>query len=72
MTTTNRPGLKDTYLLRIWREDQETDWRVLVQNVRTGEKQGFPDVNALVTFLQGAYHNTNAARSAARDRAEEV
>ncbi len=50
----------DAFLVRIWRESQQTAYRAFVENVHTGEKRGFRDLNALVSFLHRAYGNRNA------------
>jgi hypothetical protein len=42
------------YLLRIWRVQSERGplWRASLEDARTGERRGFPDLEALYGFLQ--------------------
>ena len=44
-----------SYLLRMWRVQVEegTDWRASLEDVMTGEMHGFPDLAALLGYLQG-------------------
>jgi hypothetical protein len=42
------------YLLRLWRvEDDGRRWRARLENVETGEGQGFASLDKLIEFLQG-------------------
>ncbi len=46
------------YMLRAWevrseRAAQPSTWRFSLENPETGEKRGFPDLEALVRFLKG-------------------
>lgn len=52
-------GAYDAYLLRIWRGDRENDWRWMLQNIRTGEQKGFPDMGALVEYLGEVYREAD-------------
>jgi hypothetical protein len=41
------------YLLRLWRvEDDGGYWRARLENVDTGEQQGFASIEKLIEFLQ--------------------
>ena len=41
------------YLLRLWRvEDGDGRWRARLENVETGETQGFASLEMLIEFLQ--------------------
>jgi hypothetical protein len=41
------------YLLRLWRvEDDGRGWRARLENVETGEAQGFASLKMLIEFLQ--------------------
>ncbi len=42
------------YLLRLWPADDRigTVWRAHLENPRTGERQGFSSLTALVAFLE--------------------
>jgi hypothetical protein len=42
------------YLLRLWRiENDGGCWRARLENVETGEAQGFASLEMLIEFLQG-------------------
>jgi hypothetical protein len=50
-----------SYLLRLWRENDDTDihragervfWRASLENSLTGKRQGFSSLNDLFAFLQ--------------------
>ena len=40
-----------SYLLRIWREDDLTPWRIQIENPHTHEVIGFQNIEKLVCFL---------------------
>jgi hypothetical protein len=40
------------YLLRLWRDKQETPWRALLENPHTGERVAFATLPELVAFLE--------------------
>ena len=41
-----------SYLLQLWRvEDENGCWRARLENVETGERQGFASLERLVEFL---------------------
>ena len=41
-----------SYLLQLWRaEDDDGCWRARLENVETGERQGFASLEMLVAFL---------------------
>jgi len=50
------PSLQNyhSYLLRLWQVHGETgtDWRASLQDVETGELQGFPGLAALIDYLE--------------------
>ena len=52
-----KPTLTDyhAWLLRLWRETPYTPWRIALENVSTGERQGFTDLEALLVYLQTVY-----------------
>ena len=39
------------YVLRLWRDGQETPWRAALECARTGERLPFADLPALFAFL---------------------
>jgi hypothetical protein len=42
------------YLLRLWRvENDGSHWRARLENVETGETQGFASLGMLIEFLRG-------------------
>jgi hypothetical protein len=41
------------YLLRMWREDRDAEWRALLENPNNGERAGFATLDDLVAFLEG-------------------
>jgi hypothetical protein len=40
------------YLLRLWRENRDGPWRVLLENPNVEEKIGFANLDELIEFLQ--------------------
>jgi hypothetical protein len=41
------------YLLRMWRvADDDGNWRARLENIESGEAQGFPSLGKLIEFLQ--------------------
>ena len=44
-------GLYKSYLLRMWRESLEGEWRASLQDVVTCESHHFPNITALVEYL---------------------
>ena len=40
------------YLLRLWRDDESTPWRIQAEDPHTGEMFGFADLESLFAFLQ--------------------
>lgn len=50
------------YLLRLWQESPQTDWRGSLEDTRTGKRQHFATVNSLIESImqqtQGASHGT--------------
>ena len=40
-----------SYLLRIWREDEQMPWRIQIENPHTHEVIGFQNIEKLVNFL---------------------
>jgi len=41
------------YLLRLWRvEDGTGQWRARLENIESGEAQGFPSLGKLIEYLQ--------------------
>ncbi len=44
-------GTYKSYLLRMWRESLEGEWRASLQDVVTCENHNFPNLAALVEYL---------------------
>lgn len=40
------------WLLRLWRETPSAPWRIALENVSTGERQGFADLESMLAYLQ--------------------
>ena len=53
---TDLPSQYQTYLLRIWRDHNRPDgaspWRFSLEDPHTGARQGFQDLELLMTFLR--------------------
>ena len=41
------------YLLRMWRETHDANWRAVLENPNNGERNGFATLEDLVSFLEG-------------------
>ena len=41
------------YLLRFWRDDAQSPWRIILIDSHTGEQHGFPSCEELYAFLDG-------------------
>lgn len=41
-----------SYLLRIWRPDPQTPWRILIENIPARERKGMRDWQELLSFLR--------------------
>jgi hypothetical protein len=41
-----------SYLLRLWRPDSRTGWRIVVESVDSGERRSFSDLARLHAFLE--------------------
>ena len=52
-TTTERPRYL-AYMLRVWQvgSGNELTWRASLESPRTGERRGFPSLEALFEFLE--------------------
>lgn len=46
-----RDGNYCAYLLRFWRDDANSPWRVVLIDSHTGEQHGFPSCADLYAFL---------------------
>lgn len=56
-----------SFLLRIWRvTDPGYGWRVLLENVMTGEQQAFPDIASLIQFIKELTSTERPAQGLAR------
>lgn len=54
----NQEGNYYSYLLRFWRDDAASPWRVMLQDPLTGQSHGFPSMAQLYTFLEGQTNNS--------------
>jgi hypothetical protein len=50
-TEDTRAGEYKAYLVRLWRDTPDTEWRASAQSVRTGNIVRFANVEALCVFL---------------------
>ena len=54
-----------SYLLRLWREGEETvGWRASLHDPRTGKRVGFATLDDLIEYL---YHQVDASASTGED-----
>ena len=56
-------------LLRIWRVESEGAWRASIEDAHSGERRGFSDLTALLSFLQ-ALQETQPPQRAGQAPAE--
>lgn len=42
-----------SYLLRLWRPSAEAPWRASLEDIATGERTRFPDLESLILHLLG-------------------
>jgi len=47
----NKPSRYHSYLLRLWRDDDTSPWRVQLEDPHTGERRGFSSVEKMIAFL---------------------
>jgi hypothetical protein len=43
--------LYHSFLLRLWRDDETSSWRVQLEDPHTGERRGFSSMEKMVEFL---------------------
>ena len=43
---------RQAFLLRIWRENGRSPWRILLQSATTGERQTFTDLNSFFSHIE--------------------
>lgn len=43
-----------SYLLRLWSPSAEASWRASLENVTTGDRTSFPDLESLILYLLDA------------------
>jgi hypothetical protein len=50
-----------SFLLRLWQvpTNEKHDWRILLENVQTGEKRGFAGLEELLAYLSQVIVETN-------------
>ena len=51
MSTTPKPTIYRIFLLTVWQEEQD-QWRFLLEDPRSGKRQGFSELESLVGGLQ--------------------
>jgi len=47
-----RPQNRHAYLLRLWRDDEHSPWRILIQNAKNNEQHNFVDLPGLIAYLE--------------------
>ena len=57
--TKSNSGNYFAYMLRLWRDDEHSPWRVMLENPHTGQSLGFSSMTALYAFLDGQTEQTN-------------
>ena len=51
-----------SYLLRLWHSGRGAPWRIMLERIGGfGERQGFPDLESLMAFLQARTGETGHA-----------
>jgi hypothetical protein len=40
------------WVLRLWRENPLASWRIALEEIATGDRKGFPDLDSLNLYLQ--------------------
>lgn len=63
-----KSGFYKSFLVRMWREGHEGEWRASIKDVGTSESYNFPNVTALMQFLAVE----TKPRTAINDRLGEV
>jgi hypothetical protein len=66
---TSKPNYH-SYLLRIWRPDPQTPWRILIENIPARERKGIRDWQELLSFLRTDLTDTGGNESTALTAAE--
>ncbi len=56
MSSDNRENYR-AYLLRLWRDGEESPWRASLQDPRAGETFGFASVTQLIAFIEQQTQN---------------
>ncbi|ACL26138.1 hypothetical protein [Chloroflexus aggregans] len=67
MSADGVPSHYTSYLLRVWRvcEQDRMTCRALLENIATGERMGFSDLDGLKMFLEtGGLENPEASQNA--------
>lgn len=50
--TSSRPQTYLAYLVRLWRDDEASPWRAMVEEPHTGPRRAFRDLRSLFAFLE--------------------
>jgi hypothetical protein len=53
--TGGSPSIYHSFLLRVWRESEQSAWRASLENVMTGERRSFPTLAGLYAFLHATF-----------------
>ncbi len=57
----NKKESYHAYLLRIWRDDEQSPWRAMLECTHTGNRHNFADLEKLVSFIQNSSEEGNNA-----------
>ncbi len=49
---TSSKGVYNTYVLRMWHEDETDTWRATVKDVRDGKQHNFSALAPLIAFIE--------------------
>ena len=62
-----------SYLLRLWavKSAGETYWRASLENPTTGNRQGFPNLEALFTYLEWVAQDPSSEKPTSEPRDQE-
>jgi hypothetical protein len=59
--------LYQSYMLRLWRESMDGDWRASLENITTGAKKNFSDLADMFVFLCGQVGQASRGVQAVND-----
>ncbi len=48
----HKPQNRQAYLMRLWREDDQMPWRIMLQTINDGERENFPTIESFISHLE--------------------